>query len=209
MACILLPLSLCDKPNSLSRNFWRKGNPEDQGINWVAWDNLSNSKEEGGMGFRNYRAFNEAMLARQGWKLVMNLHSYWARVLKGIYFPNTSFLHAARGSRASWAWLSLLHGRKLLKKCLRWQLQNGRNTDFWEDAWIPSLPGFKISSTEAPSSTIEKVADAIDPRRGTWDKQKLAGEVTTSPADRSRTNQMVILNPLSRLTKKYGSVCGK
>ncbi|KAG5521884.1 hypothetical protein RHGRI_034195 [Rhododendron griersonianum] len=50
--------------------------------------------------------------------------------------------------------------------------------DFWGDAWIPSLPGFKIFSTKSPSSTIEKVSDAIDTRRGTWDKQKLAGEVS-------------------------------
>ncbi|KAH7857295.1 hypothetical protein Vadar_010977 [Vaccinium darrowii] len=64
---------------------------------------------------------NEAMLARQGWRLLMNKEAYWARFFKGIYFPNTSFLNASRGGRASWAWLSLLHGRNLLFKGLQWQ----------------------------------------------------------------------------------------
>ncbi|KAF7148631.1 hypothetical protein RHSIM_Rhsim03G0013300 [Rhododendron simsii] len=36
---------------------------------WVAWDNLTEAKEDGDVGFRDYRAFNEAMLARQGFKL--------------------------------------------------------------------------------------------------------------------------------------------
>lgn len=56
---------------------------------WVAWDNLTEAKEDGGVGFRDYWAFNEAMLARQGWRLLMNPHAYWARFLKGIYFPKT------------------------------------------------------------------------------------------------------------------------
>lgn len=101
MACFLLPKSLCDKLNSLTRNFWWKGNPDDKGICWVAWDNLSMAKEQGGMGFRNYRTFNEAMLARQGWRLLMNPQTYWAKFMEGIYFPHTSFLQASRGGRPS------------------------------------------------------------------------------------------------------------
>lgn len=52
------------------------------------------------MGFRNFREFNEAMLARQGWRILMNPKAFWAKLLKGIYFPNCTFLEAQRGSRA-------------------------------------------------------------------------------------------------------------
>ncbi|KAG5553929.1 hypothetical protein RHGRI_011706 [Rhododendron griersonianum] len=68
---------------------------------------------------------NEALLARQGWRLLMNPQSYWAKIMKGLYFPNSSFLEAKKGHRASWAWMSLLHGRELLAKGLRWQVQSG------------------------------------------------------------------------------------
>lgn len=129
------------------------------------------------MGFRNNRTFNEAMLAKQGWRLLMNPGDYWARFLKGIYFPKTSFLQASRGSHASWAWLSLLHGRNLLKEGLRWQVENGKKIDFWNDAWVPMLPRFKISSTRPENCSISKVADVIDARTGKWDVPKLASLV--------------------------------
>ncbi|KAG5523350.1 hypothetical protein RHGRI_035240 [Rhododendron griersonianum] len=182
MACFLLPKKLCDKLNALTRNFWWKGNPEDRGICWASWESLGKAKEDGGMGFRNYRAFNEALLARQGWRLLMNKDAYWARFFKGIYFPKSSFLQASRGSRASWAWLSLLHGRNLLFKGLRWQVQDGKNIDFWNDAWIPSLPNFKISMAKSVNSEINLVADVID-RSGQWDISKMGREIPQKVVD--------------------------
>ncbi|KAG5544452.1 hypothetical protein RHGRI_017019 [Rhododendron griersonianum] len=80
---------------------------------------------------------------------------------------------AARGSRASWVWLSLLHGRDTLMKGLRWQVQSGKGIRFWEDKWVPSLPGFKLMSPKPDGCDIEWVADAIDKDRGAWNKDKL------------------------------------
>lgn len=65
MAYFLLPKRIRDKFDTLTRIFWCKGNPEDRGICWNSWDDLTKAKTHGGMGFRNCRAFNEAMLARQ------------------------------------------------------------------------------------------------------------------------------------------------
>ncbi|WOG95751.1 hypothetical protein DCAR_0415078 [Daucus carota subsp. sativus] len=62
---------------------------------------LSKPKCEGGMGFRDFRAFNLALLAKQGWRLTTNPSSFCERVLKSIYFPAGSFLTAVNGARAS------------------------------------------------------------------------------------------------------------
>ncbi|KAG5522104.1 hypothetical protein RHGRI_034338 [Rhododendron griersonianum] len=118
---------------------------------------MGKAKDHGGMGFRNYRAFNEAMLARNGWRMLMNPNAYWARFFKGIYFPNSSFLQASRG--------------------LRWQVQDGKSIDFWADAWIPSLPNFKVPIPRPANSAINKVVDIIDDNSGQWDIQKMLVEI--------------------------------
>ena len=43
----------------------------------------------------------------------MEPESLWVKVMKARYFPNSSFLEAKKGSRASWAWASLLEWRKI------------------------------------------------------------------------------------------------
>ncbi|KAL0293955.1 UNVERIFIED_CONTAM: putative mitochondrial protein [Sesamum calycinum] len=49
---------------------------------------------DGGLGFREFRAFNQAMLAKQCWRVFTNPHSLLGRLLKARYFPHSSFLDA-------------------------------------------------------------------------------------------------------------------
>lgn len=109
MSCFALPQKFCDKLNSIA-NFWWSGDPESKGVHWASWQNMTSSKLVGGMGFREFRAHNIAMLAKQGWRLIQNPSSLLGQMLKGIYFPYSSFLTAPKGRRPSWAWSSLLLG---------------------------------------------------------------------------------------------------
>ncbi|KAF7815115.1 reverse transcriptase [Senna tora] len=43
-------------------------------------------------------------------------------VIKGIYFPNSDFMLARKGSRASWRWYSILEGREALSLGLGWRV---------------------------------------------------------------------------------------
>lgn len=84
-----------------------EGDPENQGIHCA--------KGQGGMGFRDFSDFNQALLAKQSWLLLMNPNHFRAKLYKGLYYSNSNFLQASEGSRASWAWTSLLKGRELLE----------------------------------------------------------------------------------------------
>lgn len=66
---------------------------------------MCNSKIDGGMGFRDMECFKRALVAKQGWRILSNLSnldSLLACVLKGKYYPHSSFLQAAQGRKVLW-----------------------------------------------------------------------------------------------------------
>lgn len=164
------PATLCSEFDSLIADFWwgRKGG--EKRIHWVSRDLLGLPKQIGRMGFRCFRDFNDALLAKQCWWIILDPDSLWAQVLKAWYFPHCSFLEAKRGGRASWGWSSLLVGRDVLLQGAHWQIMNGINVRLWQDMWIPSvLWGHPTSISEAPVSRNMRVGTLISGTSRNWD----------------------------------------
>ncbi|KAB2632571.1 ribonuclease H protein [Pyrus ussuriensis x Pyrus communis] len=120
------PTMLCNEYDAMISQFWWGQLGGKHRIHWVSKERLCRSRAEGGLSFRNFETFNDALLAKQCWQLITERNSLWAKVLKARYFPNCSFLEAKRGGRASWAWSSLLVGRDILLRGAHWQIMNGR-----------------------------------------------------------------------------------
>lgn len=53
------------------------------------------------MGFRDLSKFNVALLAKQGWNLIMNPTSLLAQVMKAKYYTRGDFLSARLGAYTS------------------------------------------------------------------------------------------------------------
>jgi hypothetical protein len=105
-------------------------------MHWRSWEWLSSPKSLGGLGFQDFGLFNQAMLAKQCWRLVTCPDSLCARVLKGRYFPESDFLAAGKPRSCSFTWRSILHGRKLFVAGLRWGIGNGERVSIMGDNWI-------------------------------------------------------------------------
>jgi hypothetical protein len=162
----LLPRGWCDELNALLAKYWWGAKGASRKIHWTKWSLLCKPKEDGGLGFRDLAAFNKALLAKQGWRLLTNSHSLFYRTFKSKYFPNGTFLSAKVGSNSSFVWRSFLATRDLLLDGVRWEIGNGLSVDVWHDTWSerPLVRGRDITG-------VQQVADLLDSTRGTWDME--------------------------------------
>ena len=76
----------------LMRKFWWGQRGQESKIAWVNWKKMCTSKLNGGMGFKNLQAFNLAIKAKQGWRLISNPNSLVAQIYKARYYSHGDIL---------------------------------------------------------------------------------------------------------------------
>jgi hypothetical protein len=81
--------------------------------------------------------FNLCLLARQSWRILQQPNSS-ARILKAVYFRNTSILEAKLRSHPSQIWRSIIDGREVLVQGPIHRIGDGKTTNIWSDNWLPS-----------------------------------------------------------------------
>jgi len=161
-------------------------------IHWLQWEKLTWSKCHGGMGFRDFSLFNQAMLGKQGWRLITRPDSHCAKVLKGKYYPSGDFLSATKKRRSSATWRSILHGRDVLKKGLINRVGPG-NINVWQDNWIPGLRSLKPLIHMPPANAV-LVRDLFVPRTRIWDDRAVRRSLMALEAA-----EVLKIKPSSRL----------
>ncbi|KAJ8641777.1 hypothetical protein MRB53_018471 [Persea americana] len=165
MSCFKLPKSFCDEVNAMIAKFWWGSSSSGGKIHWKHWQKLCTPKEEGGIGFRDFHAFNLALLGKQGWRLIKNTHSLLYRVCKARYFPKCSFMESKIGTNLSLIWRSILMARDTLHEGMIWKIGDGRTIKIWEDKWLQCILGRK------PNGPIVKfVRKLIDEDRSWWNE---------------------------------------
>jgi hypothetical protein len=125
MSCFQVPVSTCDKMVGSIADHWWGFEDGRKKMHWRSWAWLLSPKSLGGLGFRDFGIFNQAMLGKQAWRLATNPTSMCARVLKARYYPDTDFLSARKPMSSSFTWRSILVGRELLCAGMRWGTGNG------------------------------------------------------------------------------------
>jgi ribonuclease HI len=157
MSCFQLPVSICDSLRKAISDFWWGIEDGKKKMHWRSWEWLSTPKQLGGMGFRDLILFNQAMLARQCWRLLTDPSSLCAKVLKGRYFPDCDFWEAPQPRSASFTWRSICYGMQLIKYGARWSVGDGKKIKVSTDRWIPDFsPGsFRLLAPLPNGATVD------------------------------------------------------
>ncbi|XP_060963728.1 uncharacterized mitochondrial protein AtMg00310-like [Cannabis sativa] len=136
MTCFKFPHYFNKKVEPMMAQFWCRGTTQSRKIHWKSWSSLCKSKFHGGLDFRSMKAFNQALLAKQAWRILQAPSSLVAQLLKARYYPHSSFLDSGKGHRPSLVWNSISWGKTLLQSVLRSSVGNGTSISIYKDAWI-------------------------------------------------------------------------
>uniref|UniRef100_A0A453LM54 Reverse transcriptase zinc-binding domain-containing protein n=1 Tax=Aegilops tauschii subsp. strangulata TaxID=200361 RepID=A0A453LM54_AEGTS len=150
----------------MMRQYWWGVENGRRKMAWVSWDKLVLPKQKGGLDFRDMRAFNQALLAKQAWRLIDQPDSLCARLLRARYYRNGNLGDTVFSGNASAVWRGIEHGLELLKKGIIWRVGNGILIRTWRDPWIPRGPSFR-PITPKRHCRLNRVSDFLD-IHGVW-----------------------------------------
>lgn len=103
MNCFKLPVGLCNEIEGLIHKFWWGQRGDKRKIHWVRREELCNN----------------ALLARQAWRLLQNRNSIFYRIFKTKLFSNCSIMEAVDSQSGSYTWNSILKGKEVLREGMR------------------------------------------------------------------------------------------
>lgn len=144
MSCFMVPTSICKDMERICAAFWWEGSNHKNGIHWKSWEGLCRDKSDGGLGFRHLKQFNQALLAKQVWRMISRPDLLLCQVFKSRYFRSVDILNAQLGSSPSFVWRSILWGREIINEGLKWRVANGAsisaNCRNWISSWMIRAP---------------------------------------------------------------------
>lgn len=129
-------------------------------------------KSTGGLGFRDLRDFNLALLGKQAWRFISQPNSLVSRVFKAKYFSKSHFLDAELGFNPSYKWRSIWEARIVILARARWKVGLGTNIKIVGQPWLPDDQNSYVTSI-SPALCDNTVSNLLSLDSKTWDEDIL------------------------------------
>jgi len=134
----------------IQREFLWGGVKRSKSILWVSWSVVCRPKRKGGLGVRDLRQVNLALLAKWRWRYLLGEGGIWRDIICARYGGCLPSPHLGgrpsglRGVSSWWSNISLLGGDRDASK--DWfsdgvarVIENGLSTQFWHDPWCGNI----------------------------------------------------------------------
>lgn len=173
MTCFKLPVSLCKRIQSAVTRFWWDDKEGQHKMAWTSWEKMTKPKAIGGLGVRDFLAFNDAFLGKLSWRILHNPDILLSRVLIGKYCYSESFLSVTEKNSISHGWRGVLLGRDLLKEKLGWVVGNGLSIKAWQDPWLSVTEQMRPIGPVAEGSNDLTVAQLLREGSMEWNEEQI------------------------------------
>ena len=150
--------------DAIVRSFWWGHEQGEKKLHLLNWEKICQPKRKGGLGLKKFGLMNQAMLAKQYWKISQNPNSLLARTYKAKYFPYCSLQECTLKPHHSWFWKNIIKqdGSNLREGHCR--IGNGFNVPLTHQNWFPSSQ----VNLDHPSLLTGTVGDLIDQSSKSW-----------------------------------------
>lgn len=138
----------------------------------MSYSRLSRHKSNGGMGFRDFRDFNLAMLGNQVWRFLTKPNSLVSKVYKARYFLNENYLDSSAGHNPSFVWRSIWKAGDVVKAGVHWVVGSGEMINILGQPWLLDDHNPFITS-DSPALANNKVSSIMSMEHRGWDDEIL------------------------------------
>lgn len=133
----LFPASTIYEIEKILRVFLWSGRELKKGNAKVKWDDVCMPKKEGGLGIKNLRTWNIALLTKHVWKIISGHNSLWVKWVKEYHVKDRNFWDIMNKNNMSWTWKRFLNIRQFIRKHIFYEVGIGDKVSAWHDWWYP------------------------------------------------------------------------
>ncbi|CAL5192688.1 unnamed protein product [Lathyrus oleraceus] len=102
-----------------------------------------------------------AMVAKQGWHVMMQPDTMVARVFKVKYFPCSLFFELSLGNNPSYVWRSLWKTNEVLILGRHWRIEDGSKINVMFEPWLRSEGKWWVSAPQSQEMYTMKVGSIM------------------------------------------------
>jgi len=167
-----IPIHVANHIEKLQRDFLCSGIGEEFNYHLVKWDKVCSPISEGGLGFRNLRTFNRALLGKRLWCYGSKRDAWWRVVVDSKYGSLRGGWCSLEptGAFGVGVWKNIRKGWDSFSRFTRSVMGDGSKISFWHDLWcgdtalkvaFPSLFGIARLKDAIVANNLEQLGDSF------------------------------------------------
>ncbi|KAF7842623.1 putative ribonuclease H protein At1g65750 family [Senna tora] len=140
MQSLWVPEQVCRNIDRQVRKFIWGSQQGKRGLHLVNWERVTLPKARGGLGVREARATNTALLGKAAWSILRKENKLWVRLFEGKYLNGTNLYFYHLNQKDSYVSKGIVKAFRTLESGFISKIGDGEDTNLWLDTWTKDGP---------------------------------------------------------------------